>query len=1826
MRRPVLALFLGLATLPLPTLADQAQFVPERRFVIAPDTDLPGADIQSIFNTTIEACEAACLNDASCMAFTFNGKSNACFPKSAVGETVGFAGALSGWVKQADAGVLALSATRAGELGFLSPGDLDGARAQAAGLGMAYQSGDWVADDLLTQAREARSGGDFANALWYQGGAVNLSDAPDQWLDLAQTFHDFSLTDGADRPSNAGQAVSAAINAYLRAENPQLRASALYLMAQAFENAGRGDRMIPALKLAQATAARDEAAALLTDAIGKYGFRVDQTQVDSDLANPRICATFNGGLVASGVDYATFVKLPESGLSVEASGSQICVGGVEHGKRYLLTFREGLPAADGQTLAQDTDLALYVRDRSPAVRFPGRAYILPRAAEAGIPVETVNAAHLNLTLARISDRNLVRAMQEDYLARPLDYWSVDYFNGQFAERVWTGTADVAQDQNKDMTTRLPLDAVLKDLGPGIYALQATIPDTDPEQIPPAMQWFVISDLGLTSLSGTDGLHVFVRSLLDASAKAGVKVTLLSQANAVIATVDSDDQGYAHFDAAEIAGTGSSAPAMLTAEKDEDYSFMSLTDPEFDLSDRGVEGREAAGAVDVFLSTDRGAYRAGEVVNATILARSPDMVGIEGLPLTARLIRPDGIEYSRVVATDAGGGGRAISVPLGAAAPRGTWRIEVFAEEDGPTLASEPFLVEDFLPERIDFTLALPGDGPMAATDRAEISIAARYLFGAPGADLPIEGDYYVTAADGLDAYPGYRFGAYDLPFSPTGDFLYDTGSTDAEGNATVSVTLPDLGPEAARPLKVRYGLRLSEGSGRPVERTIERTLLPATPVIGIKPRFDGGIAAEKSDAGFDLIAIGPDGKPAALSAHWRLNRLDTDYQWYALDGQWNWEVTTNRAKIAEGDVALTADGPATVTAPVDWGDYELVVEAAGPGGAAPTVSSTSFYAGWYAPADAVSTPDTLQLSLDRPAYKPGETAHVRIVPRAAGVALVTVMSNHLIDMKAVKVSEGENLIDLPVTDAWGAGAYVTASVLRPMDTAAGHNPARALGLSYAPVDPGTHRLATKVEVAPEADPRGPLPVAVKVDGVAPGESAWVTLAAVDAGILNLTGFDAPDPEGYYFGQRRLGMAIRDIYGRLIDGQNGAPGTVRSGGDAGGVKLKAPPPTEELVAYFSGPVQVGADGYARADFKLPSFNGTVRVMAVAWSKSAIGQASAEVLVRDPVVVSASVPRFLAPGDDSRLLLELVHASGASGHMGLAVTADGLGLGDVPQGADLADKGKARLSIPLTAPDAAGEAHLRVALTTPDGKELVKELVIPVQANDPEVMRQSQFTLAKGQEFTLDANAFAGLAPGSGRATLALGPIARFNAPGILASLDRYPYGCTEQLTSKALPLLYFGEVSQAMGGADASGIHDRVQQAITEVLLNQSANGAFGLWYPDSGDLWLDAYVTDFLSRARAMGYQVPDTAFRNAMDNLRNQVNYAPDFDTGGGAIAYALMVMAREGAAAMGDLRYYADVKAEAFDTPIAAAQLGAALASYGDQTRADALFRHAADLVARDTVASAQGPEAQIWRADYGTRLRDATALLALGTEARTKAFDGDALGQAVAAGLSNRPLSTQEATWALLATHAALDPKAASQISVDGAPIAGPLVRVLSDTVGAAPQVIRNDGAADTTVTLTTFGTPDEPEPAGGNGYKITRQWFTMEGEEVQPDAVPQGTRLVTVIEVTPFGSGEARLMVSDPLPAGFEIDNPNLIRGGDIAALDWLTTVDQTRTTEFRQDRFLAAVDWSSSDPFRLAYVVRAVSPGTFHLPAASVEDMYRPDYRARTGTGTVTIAE
>jgi uncharacterized protein YfaS (alpha-2-macroglobulin family) len=1810
-----LALITGIST-GFATAAQADSVIPPQRYQGFMDTDYYGSDLQALFDTDLASCQAACSAQDSCAGFSYNSRSNACFPKQNMQSASQFVGAISALKQDQPAALLAQGAARAKRLTSLRDADFKNAYQIAAEMGRQFPSEGAALEDMVAAARIQARGGNTKGALRWLAQAVALSDEAGLWAEYSAVLlrHSDNQSGSSSKREARKQALAAGLNAYLRASSGEVQVNGLVAAARALEKLGRGRDMLPLLRLAEEIAPRRDTARLLDRMIEKYGFRVTDSRVQSDSATPRLCVEFSEPLLLSGVTYEDYLKLSAPGIVATAEGRELCVEGLEHGRRYQMTLRSGLPAGNGDALIKDVELTHYIGDRSPAVRFPGRAYVLAKTDQAALPVETVNLTELTLQLRRVSDRNLLRSLQEGYFGRPLSQWQEEDFARDIAEEVWSGTAVVQNTLNQDMTTRLPLAEAIADQPVGIYVLSASYKGADPYEDPSANQWFVLTDLGLSTMSGSDGLHVQVQGLSDAKPRAGVEVTLISNANAVLGTATSDATGYAHFAPGLARGRGGSAAAMIQAQvmgatEVEDFAFLSLKDAAFDLSDRGVEGRPSPGPVDVFLATDRGAYRAGELIHVTALTRDSAAQAIQDLPLTAILTRPDGVEYSRHVSTGGNMGGHVFDLPVGSTAPRGTWRLEIKSDVKAPALASRQILVEDFMPERIDFDQSIANSGNLAPGEFAQLDISARYLFGAPGADLGIDGDLRLRPVSTLAKWPGYHFGRYDAPNDSQRNY-FGGDKTDASGAARLTVELPVV-EATGQPFEASLTTRLTDGSGRPVERRMDLPVSPSGPILGIKPLFDE-VVAEGTEAGFELVALSPDQQPMPMRVKWSLNRIETRYHWYQLYGNWNWERSTRRKSIATGE-ALLGETPVLLSTPTDWGRYELVVERLD---GDYVEAALDFYAGWYAPADASATPDRLEMSLDADSYQPGDTAQLRLVPQSAGTALISVLSNQVIERHAVEVEAGEVLVPLTVTQDWGSGAYVTAMMLQPLTGKTSRTPTRALGLAHATITQPGQELEVAIEVPEVARPRSTETAQIKVTGAKPGEQVWLTVAAVDLGILNLTGFKSPDPSAHYHGQRRLGMELRDIYGRLIDPGNGALGQLRSGGDADrGMQMQSPPPTQDLVAFFSGAVQVDASGMVAFPMDLPAFNGTVRLMAMAWSGAAVGQAEADMLVRDPVVVTASLPRFLAPGDQSRINVELVHADGPAGEMTLLAQSLGTGitLGNLPGSITLGDQGKAVLELPVTA-TAVGDPEVILSLITPDGKHLSQVLRLPVRANDSVLATTRRFTLNKGSNFELTEDVFAGLRPGTARAVLSAGPLAKFDVPGLLASLDQYPYGCTEQVTSKALPLLYLSSVAQSLGLGRGPQVKERIQSAIQRVLTRQASNGAFGLWRAESGDFWLDAYASDFLSRARRQGHEVPEAAFVRAMDNLRNRLNYASDFEEGGEDVAYALLVLAREGAASMGDLRYYADVKARAFATPLAAAQLGGALAAYGDQRRADRMFARAGELLQR---AEQEGP---VWRADYGTQRRDAAAVLALITEAGSDVISAETLSTRVSTNTTR--MSTQESAWTLLAAHALIKNPESSGMLINGQPSVGPFVQI--DGGQSLPDMsITSASGAVTDLTLTTLGVPEVPPAAGGYGYTITRSYYSLEGQELDGTAFEIGDRFVTVLRVTPHETVGARLMISDPLAAGIEIDNPNLLRSGDLRDLAWLKPTSAEHA-EFRSDRFLAAIDLSGRKTATLAYISRAVTPGTFHRPAAQVEDMYRPAYRAHTAAGSVVI--
>lgn len=699
--------------------------------------------------------------------------------------------------------------------------------------------------------------------------------------------------------------------------------------------------------------------------------------------------------------------------------------------------------------------------------------------------------------------------------------------------------------------------------------------------------------------------------------------------------------------------------------------------------------------------------------------------------------------------------------------------------------------------------------------------------------------------------------------------------------------------------------------------------------------------------------------------------------------------------------------------------------------------------------------------------------------------------------------------------------------------------------------------------------------------------------------------------------------MRDLYGFLIDGMQGTAGAIRSGGDGGAGTLNGVPPSQEPLARYSGLVKVGPDGTAEVSFEIPAFNGTVRVSAVGWSRGRTGSAEKDVIVRDPVVVTGTLPRFLLVGDRSRLRLDFDNVEGPSADYALEVDLAGPVLADATslrQTVKLAAGAKGAVTIPIAAAGP-GDAIVTARLSGPD-IALDQRYVLRVQPNNAATVRRTVRPLPAGGSVEIGPDLLADILPGTGAVSVSVTNLAALDVPGLLQALDRYPYGCSEQIVSRALPLLYANRLAAAADLGLDGALDERIKGAIERVLARQDSSGSFGLWSPGGqDDIWLDAYVTDFLTRAREQRYAVPALAFSQALEKLRNFVANTTEAEGQGEQLAYAAYVLARNGRPVAGDLRYLADTKLSSFKTPLARAQLAAALGLIGDRGRAQAVFQSAVGQLRglRDGAAGRQ---------DYGTRLRDAAGLIALASETGSSPAILAPVTQVIEQERgARRYTSTQENAWMVLAAEALQSEATALRLSVNGTPVDGRFTRTYTaPALSRAAVRIANESTASAQLVVNVSGNPIGPEPAEARGFTLERSYYRLDGTKLDTLAPRQNDRMVVVLKVTEPQALQARLLLVDRLPAGFEIDNPKLVDSDTVGALDWLKTEVTPAHVEYRDDRFVAALDRETSQPasFTIAYSVRAVAPGRYVHPAALIEDMYRPDRFGRTAFGAVEV--
>lgn len=1543
----------------------------------------------------------------------------------------------------------------------------------------------------------------------------------------------------------------------------------------------------------------------------------------------------------------------DSSWSLSDDGKTLRYPYVEAAKEYTLIISADLLAADGNRLGTEVKQKVFTGELDPAVGFASQGSVLPARESRGLPVVSVNVPEVDVEFLRVREKDLPTFFSQYQRGGRRGSWELGSEYGdktplnQLAEPVYVNRFILGGKQNERVLTYLPIQDVKELQQPGLYfAVMKRTGSFDSEF---DTSFFTVSDIGLHTRAYKDKLFVHTASLGDGAPAKKVELKVIDGKGEVILKGQTDGNGNA------LLNYTLDAAHVLVASSGSDTTMLPFNQPALDLSEFAVAGRQNAN-FDVFAWSGRDLYRPGETVRISALLRDNDGKTLAGpatggQPVFLRLKQPDGKTFRETRLQPGEQGYFAFEQTIPVEAPTGRWTVEFRTDPASKEAVQGMTLrIEEFLPERMKLDLA-SAQKTLKPGEALKLQADAAYLYGAPADGNRFTARLAVAVEQHpVESMPGWFFGDPTVQLPREANDVIDT-TLPKDGKLREDVALPAEAGKATTVAALLSG-SVYETGGRTVTRTLKRVMWPAPALVALRPLFNDTDGADaNANARFELMRVDADGKPQpAKGLKVTLVRELRDYHWTYTDNRWDYDFT----RRFENKESRTIDAGATSARfdfPVEWGEYRVDVFDPATG----LTMRYPFRAGWSwddQNRGLDARPDKVKLSLDKTAYRAGDTVKVTLTPPHAGRGVLMVESDRMLYVQDIDAKPGSTF-EIPVSKDWERhDVYITALVFRGGSAPSKITPARAVGVAHVPMDRRDRRIAVGLIAPKQMRPEQPMTVTVSAPELA-GKPAHVTVSAVDVGILNITRFPVPDAPGHFFAQRRLGVDAYDIYGRVIESFEGNSGKLKFGGDMALAALpqaKRPTARVQTVDLFSGPVALDAKGNARVRLQVPDFNGTLRVSTMVYSADRYGNRDVETLVRAPILAEASMPRVMAPGDRSTVTLDVQNFTGKPGEFNVRVDGEGpLGIGESTRTVQLAADAKSTLSFPLTAQEGYSVAKVRVRVDG-NGFKVDRRYDLPVRAAWPSVLRSQTRTLDPLAPITLDSSFANGLMGGSVNARMLVSALPPIPFASALQGALNYPYGCAEQTTSKGYAALMLDEATSAMLGADgldAKVRRERMEGAFGRLASMQVSNGNFSMWGDDDYiNPALTPYVAEFLLDAKDAGFAVPENVLQKALNRI------SEDLLSGGNQFygsdgrdglkfanqAYSGYVLARVNRAPLGTLRTLWDNERSKAVTGLSLVHLGASLAIQGDSKRGQAA------IAAGFAKSSASRPE---YFGDYGSRLRDEALMIALLHERGLSKPEYDArvidLGRTLDARRNSgwMWLSTQEQVAlarlgkALMANQKKLvSGELAVGDKVEDVSARKAFGRVfdmaqLAQGVRFSPQ-----GQAPMFASLDVVGIPRQPPAPDNSVIGIERSWFGTDGKPWTPRPLKEGEALIVRLSVT-SNANMPDALLTDLLPAGLEIENFNLgdakqwadVVVGEIKVSDRSSAAD-VKHEEFRDDRYVAALKLSRGSTAHVFYLVRAVTPGTYMVPPPLAEDMYRPDMRGvgRSNPSTITVVQ
>ena len=1194
-----------------------------------------------------------------------------------------------------------------------------------------------------------------------------------------------------------------------------------------------------------------------------------------------------------------FVRVePKVDFKGVITGSTIkLTGNFSRAQTYTISVMQGLASKSGIKSSREFKGKVSFSDLEPSIAFSSDGIFLPSGADKKIAFKSLNVKKIKLQVYQIYANNIseylrYRNFQGKKQVSSIDSDMKDYWDDEeFSSLEYTGDLiltrefDLQNPKNQWTQNEIALNA-LKDLS-GVFIVSLSFDEKGTDfdfshyedyqkrsffkRRAEISKHLIFSNLALSAEAINDEIFVNVRDFTNLNAQSGVKIDAINKKNQIIASAVSDNSGEARL------SVSADKAFFLVASKGGQASILKLSNPLLtDGFDTG--GLMNAGKIKAFIYSDRGVYRPGDSIHLNVVAKNDKGALNHPINLSVKDAKDKVIEKSTLNAISDGVFYKQIA--LDKAAPTGVYEATL---DIGGEKFFQKILVQTTAPNRIEVNLESDEFVNLKKSKTLAYSIKAKYLFGAPASGLKAQTSLHISKK----SYHNSKFKNYIFE-NPTlyiiSSYDDDSAKLDDEGvlRAEFSIDERILSAEGAN-FNARLSTEIFETGGRSTQNVRDIELRRYDYFVGIK-KLESDYVGAGGKVGFDIIVTDLQEKP--------IKGKKLEYKIYQNNYSWWWDYDNydaflrsikrdkNSQVIAQGEL-ISDDKPVRFEFDTkqNYGDMFVEVTDKQSGVSA----GQTFYVSSFGAPNLADIQSSLKIKSDKESYKVGEKAKVEFESVKGGKALITLSSNEgIIKRFVIDTKDKTTSFEVPLEKKFAPNIYASVSLVQDYEKWQNDRALRLFGVVPLKVTDEQSKLKIELKAPEKILPQSEFEVSLQSADKKP---YTYTLAVVDEGLLSLTNFKTPDIWGYFYAKVGFKLKVFDTYDKIIAKTFGEVAKVlATGGEAmmsaGATRANKSKLDEQAdrfkpVVLYQAPVKTDKNGFAKVKFKMPSYMGAVRVMAVASSGEAFGSAEKDIVVSAPVIMLETLPRSLRIGDEFKLLVQVFKVDKDVKNATISLK-NKKGLLSVDKSEVKIDFGKG----------ATQNVYFDVKVN--DATLGVEELEFELKAGKYAYKSQTQIDIKAKNTYTYESESVlvkageskefsiaSGYVKGSTNAVLKLSPTPILNLDKRLQFLLRYPYGCIEQTTSAVLPQLYLDKFSYK---ADKQTIINNINAAIARFEHFQTANGGFAYWQGGrESDAWGSNYAGMFLIMAKEAGYFVPQSLYNRWLEYEKNFVKRSID-------------------------------------------------------------------------------------------------------------------------------------------------------------------------------------------------------------------------------------------------------------------------------------------------------------------------------------------------------------